>query len=153
MRHFHRSDHTLVIDGELYYGVVECPRLFVSPRGVFANDRHPLGGYKGSVSSNGYLHIGVSKKLGTHITAHHIVYEVCGGKEIVGEIDHINCDKKDNRLSNLRVVSCRKENMANPITRSKVVQNARLQLRKLNSDHDHQVMASRFAKESRRLKR
>lgn len=145
MRHFHRNGHSIVIDGELYYGVEECPRLFVSPRGVFATSRSPLGGYKGTISPNGYRHIGVSKRLGTHIAAHHMVYEICTGREIAGEIDHINCDKQDNRIENLREVSSRRENMANPITRKKIVANAIRQFRKLNADVEHQRMASRCA--------
>ena len=35
------------------------------------------------------------------------------------EIDHINGDRSDNPLSNLRVVT-HKENMANPITRARM---------------------------------
>lgn len=72
-----------------------------------------------------------------------MVYEICTGTEITGEIDHINCDRADNRLVNLRMVANRKENMANPITREKVVANARVQLAKVNSNRKHQIMASR----------
>lgn len=70
MRHFHRNGRTMVIDGVLYFGVKECKFLWVSPQGVFVTREHTEGGYKGSKLSNGYLHIGVAKKLGNHITAH-----------------------------------------------------------------------------------
>lgn len=50
---------------------------------------------------------------------HRLVFETFIGKIPDGlEIDHINTDKSDNRLCNLRVVD-RKGNMNNPITKGK----------------------------------
>ena len=58
----------------------------------------------------------VRTKLG-HRFIHRIVYETFVGEIPEGyQIDHINTNKLDYRLENLRLVTA-KENMANPITR------------------------------------
>lgn len=63
---------------------------------------------------DGYLMFGVKKKL---ILVHRIVWETFNGSISNGmEIDHINCIRDDNRLSNLRCVT-HKQNNNNPITR------------------------------------
>lgn len=52
--------------------------------------------------SNGYLG---GKIMGVHHYAHRVAYAVATGESLVGHIDHINGDRSDNRISNLRQVT------------------------------------------------
>ena len=62
-----------------------------------------------SVNDAGYFYGRVFK---SGHRAHRIIWALHYGEHPVGEIDHINGDRKDNRISNLRDVS-RKENRRN----------------------------------------
>ena len=68
----------------------------------------------------GYMVVGLHKDgKTTYKKVHTVVVESFLGKIPIGkEIDHIDCDKSNNSLSNLRVCS-HKENINNPITISK----------------------------------
>lgn len=59
--------------------------------------------------TGGYLR---GKIFGIQYAAHRVIYALHHGKEPDGEIDHINHDRQDNRIGNLRVVSAI-ENMRN----------------------------------------
>jgi len=52
-------------------------------------------------NSSGYLRVGIGKKLYQY---HRLAWLIATGEWPDGEIDHINRDKTDNRLNNLRVV-------------------------------------------------
>lgn len=114
MRHFHRNGHTITLDGKLYYGVSESKYLFVSQDGTFISPKYPNGEYRGSLCSNGYRQICINDKMEM---AHRVVYEVCTGIKIGEdfEVDHIDTDRQNNSISNLRVVT-RSENVKNAIT-------------------------------------
>lgn len=64
---------------------------------------------KGSKRSNGYRAICVDRKS---MLAHRVAYAIHFGEFPDGLIDHINGDRSDNRISNLRVVD-HAENMKN----------------------------------------
>lgn len=59
--------------------------------------------------SSGYQIVSIKNKK---YKAHRLAWLCVNGEWPLGEIDHINRDKSDNRISNLRVVS-RSENMQN----------------------------------------
>ena len=63
----------------------------------------------GNRKSNGYITVGI---WGTDVTAHRIAWAITHGEWPPEDIDHINGDRADNRLANLRSVS-RAVNMRN----------------------------------------
>lgn len=70
-----------------------------------------------STNSYGYLCVGVSKPKRKIIRVHRLVYETFVGAIPQGYvIDHINTIRDDNRIENLRCVTCY-ENNNNPLTR------------------------------------
>ena len=66
------------------------------------NCRVKLGGVAGSIYNNGYRVIGVDRK---YRLAHRLAWLYVHGEMPAGEIDHINGDRTDNRIANLRDVS------------------------------------------------
>ena len=68
-----------------------------------------IGDVAGCVSSIGYVQISVDKKL--HL-AHRLAFLYVTGEFPVNDVDHINCDKSDNRWVNLREAT-RQQNVHN----------------------------------------
>jgi hypothetical protein len=67
------------------------------------------GGIAGHANWRGYVSIWIN---GKQYYAHRLAWAVCNNAWPIGDIDHINEDKSDNRISNLRIAS-RSENMFN----------------------------------------
>lgn len=57
------------------------------------------GSVAGRLASNGYIHIGID---GKEYLAHRLAWLFMNGELPLCEIDHINRDRSDNRISNLR---------------------------------------------------
>ena len=57
------------------------------------------GAKAGSISCEGYIHINIGKRI---YKAHRLAWLYVYGSFPNGVIDHINCDKQDNRIANLR---------------------------------------------------
>lgn len=61
-----------------------------------------IGGVAGSTNSDGYILIGYK---GKRYYAHRLAWFFCFGSIPVEKIDHINEDKSDNRIENLRLAT------------------------------------------------
>jgi len=81
-------------------------------RRVGRGTRWYKGEIVGTVGKNGYRYIGINRKL---YLAHRVAWLIYHGRWPVADIDHINGDKDDNRMANLREAT-RSENNINSIT-------------------------------------
>lgn len=115
MFHFHRDDRLMIIGSRTFFGVRESGTVMVSPDGCFITETRKDGTYRGFKCGGGYLQVYIS---GRNCLAHRVVYEVCSGAEIPDdmEIDHIDTDRRNNALSNLRVVTGSENTKGNSIT-------------------------------------
>ncbi len=77
------------------------------------SNRAKVGSIAGSVEPVGYRKISV---CGERYRAHRLVWLYVYGHFPDGDIDHINCNKDDNRLANLRVATI-SQNLANTKSR------------------------------------
>lgn len=68
-----------------------------------------VGSRAGWLDEKGYVRIGIN---GGRYTAHRLAWIYVYGTNPIGLIDHIDCNRSNNSISNLRVVDCR-ENAQN----------------------------------------
>ena len=80
------------------------------------NTQWTKSGQIAGCKSHGYIKIGIEKMM---IAAHRIVWAMNHGNWPFGEIDHINGDRADNRIENLREVT----HQQNCFNRSKAANN------------------------------
>lgn len=72
------------------------------------------GKKSGSLNFYGYLDIGINKKL---VKAHRLAWLFYYGEWPIGQIDHINGNRSDNRIKNLRNVTHQENQMNKNIHR------------------------------------
>ena len=85
---------------------------------VKPTQRIPVGSVAGTVTKSGYIHIMIGGSL---YKAHRLAWLYCFGKWPTQQIDHINRDRSDNRICNLRDVTAQKNchNLSRVDTKSK----------------------------------
>lgn len=106
------------LDGEIWLRIKNHPNYAISNLGRAKNLITEKELPK-TDNGKGYERITLDAK---NYYVHRIVAEnFIGEIQKDDEIDHINCDKKDNKVSNLRIVTP-KENMNNPLTVKKMKQ-------------------------------
>ena len=97
------------VSGNIYWK--SRPRShFKTQKGFKTFNSQRCGKEAGTLNSCGYLQVNLNKKL---ILVHRLIFMLKGYDILRGDcIDHINHNRKDNRFTNLRVVS-RKDNSMN----------------------------------------
>ena len=106
--HLHISNPVLKVRGEAFMEPLSIEYLrqifsYDPNRGVLIwekdNSRRGAGKIAGCKSKDGYI---VVRHDGRQYRAHRIIWALHHGAWPAGDLDHINCDKTDNRIDNLR---------------------------------------------------
>lgn len=97
-----------ILDVNIHSGEIRWRAREGSPGNDIWNRKY-AGKIAGGSNSQGYWVVNIS---GTHHRAHHIVWTISKGSWPVLDIDHIDGDRSNNSISNLREVS-RSENLRN----------------------------------------
>jgi hypothetical protein len=116
-----------VINYENYYKVSDCGVVFSKDR---VQGNRTIKARKMALVSNGTGYLQVTLNLNNtrkKIYIHRLVWEMFNGPIPKGyEIDHINCNKADNQISNLQLMT-RKENMSKCLKDNPHIENNLLQ--------------------------
>ena len=98
-----------------YFNLNEVTGLFSRRVTIGPREIHKAGKPVGTIGGTGYIRVPIAGKL---YLAHHLVWLWFHGKFPADQIDHINHNRQDNRISNLRDVS-QQENGRNTSRSSK----------------------------------
>ena len=111
----------MVINGEIFKQTRVGENFYVSASGKMYNIK-TKNFLKGSISENGYVRVTIGKKF---MSLHRIIFETFNGPIPKNkQIDHIDGNKQNNTLENLRCVTP-KENINNPVTFEKRLETMR----------------------------
>lgn len=103
---------------EVWAEIPDCPGYYANSRGfIIGKQNKPLS----PRSNNGYMWVAVRQQGRTKcLNLGRVIYQCFKGPIKKGyEIDHIDGDRTNNSIVNLRAVT-HKENMANPVTRRRM---------------------------------
>ena len=87
------------------------PETGIFTRLVSTSSNANVGNIAGYISGNGYKYFSIKNK---EVLAHRMAWIYVYG-ELNGQIDHINRDRSDNRICNLRVINQSENNRNMPI--------------------------------------
>lgn len=112
-RHFTPDRAELKYDSEFRYSTELGTAMAVSSAGYVLTKTHQELGYRGTPRGNGYYGVTIH---GRSVLVHRMVYELFVGQIPDGmQIDHIDGDRGNNAVDNLRVVTVA-GNSHNPVT-------------------------------------
>jgi hypothetical protein len=94
----------------------ETGSLIWLPRGNARFDNRNAGNIAGAKRSDGYISVGFNNKA---YLAHRLIWRFVYGEWPEFEIDHINGDKADNRIENLRACTTAENRRNMPVRRNK----------------------------------
>ena len=83
--------------------------LLTWKKGTSRFSRVTVGARAGTVVTNGYI---IIRFRGLCLPAHRVAFVIAYGRQPIGQIDHRDLNRTNNRLSNLREATC-SENAAN----------------------------------------
>lgn len=79
---------------------------------VRLSNRTKVGAIAGTINKHGYVRVSVD---GVQTYAHEIIWKMVHGDYDQMDIDHINLNRSDNRLANLRLVTRGENNLNKPV--------------------------------------
>ena len=100
----------MLTQAELKQLLIYDPVTGVFINRVTRNSQALIGNEAGTNHPDGYRHMKINHKC---YLAHRLAWLYVHGEWPDGQIDHINGNRKDNRIENLRLV-CNKQNSENP---------------------------------------
>jgi hypothetical protein len=99
----------MLTQAELKKLLIYDPDTGVFVNRITRNPRAPIGAIAGTDHPDGYRHMKIDRKC---YLSHRLAWLYIYGEWPKKQLDHINGDRKDNRIENLRLV-CNKQNSEN----------------------------------------